>query len=212
MLRTLLLSAAAGLLPAPAAAQDSLVAPVPFGTPGAEVAAILERRELRVLARGAGRDVHAATGDRQVQAVAVLAGDALVGLIYYHPETPVLGAAEVFARAVEEAERRHGAPTCRRSGWAVWPVEGGVLEVRHRGPNGDGAPGAEVRYLSPGYEAELARREAARREARAQRPASGPRLLGVPASDAAAEPPAGEDAAPDPAATPEEAVRHLCTR
>jgi hypothetical protein len=77
--------------------------------------------------------------------------------------------------------------------------------VRLRGPAGDGAPGAEVRYLGAGYPAEIARREGARRLARAEaaarvpaprRSTGGRRLLGVPADsvrDAPADPPAGDE-------------------
>jgi hypothetical protein len=221
MIRQLARTAAAlAALAGPVHAQDSIPAPLPFGTPGAEVASELETREMQVLSRGAGRDVHAASADRRVQAVAVLAADSLVGLIYYHPETPQQDAMEVFARTAAGAERRFGPPTCRRSGLAVWPLEDGRLEVRLRGPRGDGAPGAEVRYLADGYADEIARRDAARRLARASRPSpaqrgSGPRLLGVPAAEAApADPPAGDEgASADPASAASEAaapVRPLC--
>ena len=203
---------------APVHAQDTIPAPLPFGTAGAEVASALEERELRVLSRGAGRDVHAASADRRVQAVAVLAADSLVGLIYFHPETPVLGAPEVFTRASAGAELRHGPPACRRYGHAVWPLEGGVLEVRLRGSNGgDGAPGTEVRYLADGYAQEIARRDAARQLARAQRPppaarSGGPRLLGTPVPEAApapADPPAGDEPPLSVAAPP--SALALCT-
>jgi hypothetical protein len=188
----------AAFLALPAVAQDTIPLAVPFGSDGAAVAAAFEAREMRVLSRGGGRDVHAATPDRQVQAVAVLAADTLVGVVFYHPETPRLNAHDVFARASAGAELRHGPPACRRSGLAVWEVEGGVLEVRLRGPAGDGAPGAEVRYLAPGYDAELARGLSARRVSQAgQRPregaAGGRRLLGVPADAVAPDPPAGDE-------------------
>jgi hypothetical protein len=208
MLRSLYVTAAAALLALDLHAQDTIPPALPFGASGAEVAAEFEGRDMRVLARGGGRDVHAATHDRTVQAVAVLAADTLVGVVFYHPETSQLNAHDVFARASSAAERRHGPPFCRRSGLAVWELPDGVLEVRLRGSRGDGAPGTEVRYLGSGYDDELARRLAARRSTRSEpsrSPAAAgrgePRLLGVPVT-AASDPPAGDGEVPPAAETP----------
>lgn len=186
----------------PAAAQE-LPSALPWGINGAQVATALEAKELRIVLTRAGRDVHAASPNRHMQAVAILKNDSLVGLVYFHPENAQLNARDLFHQASSQAERMHGPPACRTSAVAAWPLEHGVLEVRLRRPAGDGAPGAEIRYLGPGYAEEMARRAprpSAPRRPSASRP-SGPRLLGTPVDSAAAPPPpAAESVAEAPAA------------
>lgn len=183
--------------PAPAAAQDSLPAPLPWGIDGAAVSAALEAKALDVVLMRAGRDVHAASANRHLQAIAILRSDSLVGLVYFHPENAALNAYELFRQATMRAERTHGPPFCRRSDLAVWTLENARLEVRLRRAVGDGAPGAEIRYIGPGYADEMARRTTARRST--PRPSStgrssAPRLLGSPVP-----PPAPVEPAPAPA-------------
>ena len=185
--------------PAPVAARDSLPAPLPWGIDGAAVSAALESRELDVMLMRAGRDVHAASPDRHLQAIAILRSDSLVGLVYFHPENAVLNAYDLFREATARAEAAHGPPFCRKSDLAVWTLENARLEVRLRRAAGDGSPGAEIRYIGPGYADEMARRTAARRST--PRPSSpgrtsGPRLLGTPVA-----PPAPAAVATAPAAT-----------
>lgn len=190
--------------PASAIAPDSLPAPLPWGMNGAAVSAALEAKELDVVLMRAGRDVHAASTNRHLQAIAILRSDSLVGLVYFHPENAVLNASDLFRQATSRAEAAHGPPFCRRSDLAVWTLENARLEVRLRRSVGDGAPGAEIRYIGPGYADEMARRTTARRST--PRPSStgrssGPRLLGSPVPPPApAEPtpaPATPAAAPD---------------
>jgi hypothetical protein len=187
--------------PAPAVAQDSLPAPLPWGISGAAVSAALEAQALDVVLMRAGRDVHAASANRHLQAIAILKSDSLVGLVYFHPENASLNASDLFRQATSRAEATHGPPFCRRSDLAVWTLENARLEVRLRRAVGDGAPGAEIRYIGPGYADEMARRTTARRST--PRPAStgrtsGPRLLGSPVPP---PPAAGRElAAPAPAA------------
>ena len=192
-------AAAVIALHAPARAQDSLPALLPWGINSTEVSAALEAKELRVMLTRAGREVHAASPNRHLQAVAILRSDSLVGIVYFHPENAAHNAYDLFTQAAARAEAAHGPPFCRRSGLAVWTLQNARLEVRLRRSAGDGAPGAEVRYMGPGYAEEMARRTASRastpRPPRAQR-SSGPRLLGTPV------PPAP---APEPAPAPAEA-------
>ncbi|MBW3571327.1 MAG: hypothetical protein KY467_09485 [Gemmatimonadetes bacterium] len=188
---------------APAPAQDSLPALLPWGINGAEVSAALEANQLNVVLTRAGRDVHAASADRHLQAVAILRSDSLVGLVYFHPENAQLNALALFTQAASRAERTYGPPFCRKSDLAVWTLEDARLEVRLRRSVGDGAPGAEIRYIGPGYAEEMARRTTSRpstpRPASTGRP-SGPRLLGSPVPP----PPTSElGAAPAPASPPE---------
>jgi hypothetical protein len=201
MIKPLLRFAAAGAaviaLHSPARAQESLPAPLPWGIDGAAVSAALEARDLHVVLTRAGRDVHAASPNRQLQAVAILRSDSLVGLVYFHPENAALNAYDLFRQAAWRAEQTHGPPFCRKSDLAVWTLENARLEVRLRRSVGDGAPGAEIRYIGPGYADEMARRTASRR-ATPRPPSSGrspgPRLLGTPVPPPAPEP------APTPAA------------
>lgn len=191
--------------PMPSATPDSLPAPLPWGIDGAAVSAALEASELRVMLTRAGREVHAASPNRHLQAIAILKSDSLVGLVYFHPENAVLNAYDLFTQAASRAERAHGPPFCRKSDLAVWTLDSLRLEVRLRRSVGDGAPGAEIRYIGPGYVEEMARRTSARRST--PRPAStarssGPRLLGTPvppapAPEPAPAPAAAETAAPD---------------
>jgi hypothetical protein len=207
MTKHLLRLAAAGAaliaLHAPARAQDSIPSPLPWGISGAQVSAALEAEELDVIMMRDGRDVHAASPNRHLQAVAILKSDSLVGLVYFHPENAVLNAYDLFTQAISRVERSHGPPFCRRSDLAVWTLENARLEVRLRRSVGDGAPGAEIRYIGPGYVEEMARRAAVRRST--PRPAttgraSGPRLLGTPVPPPPAPEPAPAPAAPAPAA------------
>lgn len=169
----------------PAAAQEPLPPVLPWGINGQQVSAQLEARELRVHLTRAGRDVHAASPNRRTQAVAILTNDSLVGLIYFHPENAQHNAPDLFSLAATRAEQAHGPPLCRRSNLAVWTLQQGILEVRLRRSAGDGAPGAEIRYIGPGYTEEMARRTAPRlasvRRATPARAPSGRRLLGTPA-------------------------------
>lgn len=188
--------------PAPAVAQDSLPAPLPWGINGAAVSAALEAKELDVVMMRAGRDVHAASPNRHLQAIAILRSDSLVGLVYFHPENAALNAYDLFRQATSRAERTHGPPFCRRSDLAVWTLDSMRLEVRLRRSVGDGAPGAEIRYIGPGYTDEMARRTSSRRST--PRPSStgrssGPRLLGSPVPPPAPVEPAPAPAAPAPA-------------
>ncbi|HEX6909382.1 MAG TPA: hypothetical protein VF142_03255 [Longimicrobium sp.] len=199
-------AAAAVLVHAPAAAQEPLPAALPFGINAEQVGAQLEAKELRVVHVRAGREVHAASPNRLTQAVAVLTNDSLVGLIYFHPENAQHNAPDLFSLAASQAERAHGPPLCRSSALAVWTLEQGILEVRLRRARGDASPGAEIRYIAPGYAEEMARRTAPRPAARRPAPAAsrptGPRLLGVSADSVAppAEPAPAPEAAPAPAA------------
>jgi hypothetical protein len=198
VLRFAVVAAAVVLAHLPAAGQEPLPAPLPWGINGQQVASQLEARQLRVHLTRAGRDVHAATPNRHMQAVAILTNDSLVGLIYFQPENAQHNAPDLFSLAASQAERTHGPPVCRNSAVAVWSLEHGILEVRLRRPMGDGASGAEIRYLGPGYAQEIARREQPRPSIRrstsstTSRPRSGPRLLGTAADSVqpAASPPA----------------------
>jgi hypothetical protein len=198
-------AAAVIALHAPACAQDSFPAPLPWGINGTAVSAALEAKELRVMLTRAGREVHAAAPNRLLQAVAILRSDSLVGLVYFHPENAAHNAFDLFTQASARAEAAHGPPFCRRNGLAVWTLENARLEVRLRRAVGDGAPGAEIRYMGPGYAEEMARRTASRastpRPPRPQ-PSSGPRLLGSPVpppapAPAPTPPPAAAAPAPD---------------
>jgi hypothetical protein len=185
--------------PALAVAQDSLPPALPWGINGAQVSAALEAKELSVMLARAGRDVHAASANRHLQAIAILKSDSLVGLVYFHPENAALNAYDLFRQATARAERTHGPPFCRRSDLAVWTLDSMRLEVRLRRSVGDGAPGAEIRYIGPGYVEEMARRTTARRST--PRPAStgrssGPRLLGSPVPPPAPAEPDSVSAAP----------------
>lgn len=186
----------------PAPAQDSLSPLLPWGINGAEVSAALEAKELRVVLTRAGRDVHAASPSRHLQAIAILRSDSLVGLVYFHPENAQLNALDLFTQAAAHAERAHGPPFCRKSDLAVWTLENARLEVRLRRSVGDGAPGAEIRYIGPGYAEEVARRASARPppapRSTAASSRSGRRLLGTPV--APPEPAPAPVAAPAPAA------------
>ena len=197
MLRFAAVAAAMVLAHAPAAAQEPLPPVLPWGINGQQVSAQLEAKELRVHLTRAGRDVHAASPNRQTQAVAILTNDSLVGLIYFHPENAQLNAPDLFSLASTQAERAHGPPLCRRSNLAVWTLEQGILEVRLRRSAGDGAPGAEIRYIGPGYAEEMARRTAPRPSTVRRTPTrtpSGRRLLGTPADSV--------QPAPEPAPAP----------
>lgn len=204
VLRLAAVAAAAVLVHAPAAAQEPLPAALPFGINAEQVSAQLEAKELRVVHVRAGREVHAASPNRLTQAVAVLTNDSLVGLIYFHPENALHNAPDLFTLAASQAERAHGPPLCRNSALAVWTLEQGILEVRLRRSRGDAAPGAEIRYIGPGYEAEMARRTAprpaGRRPAPATRRSAGPRLLGTAADSV--QPPAEPAPAPVAEAAP----------
>ena len=207
LLRFAAVAAAVVLVQGAAGAQE-LPAPLPWGSTGAQVAAALEAKELPVVLTRAGRDVHAASRDRHTQAIAILRSDSLVGLIYFHPENALQNAASLFSAAAAQAERAHGPPTCRKTDLAVWPLERGILEVRLRRPSGDGAPGAEIRYIGPGYAEEMAHRTTARpstsrRPASPARASSGRRLLGT-AVDSVPAPAAADSAvaAPVDAAAP----------
>lgn len=193
VLRFAAVAAAMVLVHAPAAAQEPLPPVLPWGINGEQVSAQLEAKELRVHMTRAGRDVHAASPNRQTQAVAILTNDSLVGLIYFRPENAVHNAPDLFSLAATQAEQAHGPPLCRRSNLAVWTLEQGILEVRLRRSAGDGAPGAEIRYIGPGYAAEMARRitprsSTARRATPARAP-GGRRLLGTPADSVQPSPP-----------------------
>jgi hypothetical protein len=183
LLRFAATAAAVIALHAPARAQDSLPAPLPWGIDGAAVSAALEAKELRVMLTRAGREVHAASPNRHLQAIAILKSDSLVGLVYFHPENAAHNALDLFTQAASRTERVHGPPFCRRSDLAVWTLENLRIEVRLRRSAGDGAPGAEIRYIGPGYVEEMARRTSARRgtpRPTATARSSGPRLLGTP--------------------------------
>ena len=198
LLRLAAVAAAAIALHAPARAQDSLPAPLPWGINATQVSAELEAKELRVMLTRAGREVHAASQNRQLQAVAILKSDSLVGLVYFHPENAALNAYDLFAQAASRAEAAHGPPFCRKSDLAVWTLDSLRLEVRLRRSVGDGAPGAEIRYIGPGYVEEMARRTTARRStprpSTARASSSGPRLLGTPVP-----PPPAPEPTPAPA-------------
>jgi hypothetical protein len=213
MTRQLLRFAAAALavlaVHVPARAQDALPPLLPWGINGTQVATQLEAKELRVVLTRAGRDVHAASQNRHLQAVAILKSDSLVGLVYFHPENAQLNALDLFTQAALHAERAHGPPFCRKSDLAVWTLENARLEVRLRRSVGDGAPGAEIRYIGPGYAEEVARRASSRPpptpRSTASASRSGPRLLGTPVpppepapAPVATPAPAAEPAAPDP--------------
>lgn len=205
LIRLAALIAAALALHAPARAQQPLPRPLPWGITAAEAAALLaDSSGMRIAATRAGREIYAMSTTGPVQAVALLAQDTLVGLIYFHPETHAVSAADLFTLAAADAERTHGPPFCRKREVAVWTMENMILEIRLRRPRGDGAPGSEVRYTRPGYEDEIARRSAPARTAStpgpsAPRPERGPRLLGAPVQPAPAPVPAVE---PQPEPTP----------
>ena len=211
LIRLAALIAAALVLHVPARAQQPLPRALPWGITGAEAATLLaDSSRMRVAATRAGREIYAMSTTGPVQAVALLARDTLVGLIYFHPETHAVSAADLFTLAAADAERTHGPPFCRKRDVAVWTMENIILEIRLRRPRGDGAPGSEVRYTRPGYEAEIARRSAPTRTASAPRPPApqperGPRLLGAPVQpQPAPAPPTGEappQSAPVPADT-----------
>lgn len=208
VLRFAAVAAAALLVRAPAVAQEPLPSALPWGITAEQVSAQLEAKELRVFHRRAGREVHAASQNRLTQAIAILTNDSLVGLIYFHPENAQHNAPDLFSLAASQAERAHGPPVCRNSALAVWTLEQGILEVRLRRSVGDAAPGAEIRYIGPGYAEEMARRTAPRPAARpvpAPARRSGPRLLGTAADSvqrAPVEPaPSPSPASPVPAAT-----------
>lgn len=214
VLRFAAVAAAAVLVHVPAAAQEPLPAALPFGINAEQVSAQLEAKELRVVHVRAGREVHAASPNRLTQAVAVLTNDSLVGLIYFRPENALHNAPDLFTLAASEAERAHGPPLCRNSALAVWTLEQGILEVRLRRSRGDAAPGAEIRYIGPGYAEEMARRTAPRRPAPAARRSTGPRLLGTAADSvqAPAEPaPAPVAEAPPAPAAPVAPTPAYCT-
>ncbi|HEX2209788.1 MAG TPA: hypothetical protein VHG93_19055 [Longimicrobium sp.] len=194
--------------PVPVVVQDSLPAPLPWGINGAQVAAALEAGDFRVMAARAGRDVHASSANRHLQAVAILKSDSLVGLVYFHPENAALNALQLFTQTVARVEAVHGPPFCRKSDLAVWTLENARLEVRLRRSVGDGAPGAEIRYIGPGYVEEMSRRTAHRpgtpRPSSTAR-SSGPRLLGTPVA-----PPAPAEPAPVPAPAPAAPAAEAC--
>jgi hypothetical protein len=201
MTKHLLRLAAAGAaliaLHGPARAQDSIPGPLPWGISGAQVSAALEAKELNVVMMRGGGDLHAASRNRHLQAIAILKSDSLVGLVYFHPENAALNAFDLFTQASARAEAVHGPPSCRKSDLAVWTLDSLRLEVRLRRAVGDGAPGAEIRYIGPGYVEEMARRTSSRRST--PRPAStarssGPRLLGSPVP-----PPSAPEPVPAPA-------------
>jgi hypothetical protein len=200
LLRFAAVAAAVVLVHVPAAAQEPLPVLLPWGINGEQVAAQLEAKELRVHLTRAGRDVHAATANRHTQAVAILKNDSLVGLIYFQPENSRHNAPDLFSLASSQAERTHGPPLCRKSDLAVWTLEQGILEVRLRRPAGDGASGAEIRYIGPGYAEEVARRAASRPATPRRAPVarsgrSGPRLLGTAADSVQAPAPTVDAAA-----------------
>lgn len=196
-------TAAVIALHSPACAQDTLPTPLPWGINGTEVSAALEAKDLHVMLTRTGREVHAASPNRHLQAVAILKSDSLVGIVYFHPENAAHNAFDLFTQAAARAEAAHGPPFCRRNGLAVWTLENARLEVRLRRSAGDGAPGAEIRYMGPGYAEEIARRTASRattpRPTRT-RPSSGPRLLGSPVPPAPAPEPPPAPAVEAPAA------------
>ena len=166
----------------PLRAQLDLGWELPWAITGAQTVRELQAKELQVVSALAGRDVYAVSRDGRMQAVAVLARDSLVGVIYFHPQNGTLNAADLFTVAASQAERQHGPAYCRRGEIAVWRLEDTQLEVRLRRPRGDGAAGAEIRYVSPHYAAEIARRGAAQRRTPSVRRAtgrSGRVLLGV---------------------------------
>jgi hypothetical protein len=206
LIRLAALIAAALVLHVPAWTQQPLPKALPWGITGAEAATLLaDSSAMRIAMTRAGREIYAMSTTGPVQAVALLAQDTLVGLIWFHPETHAVSAADLFTLAAADAERTHGPPFCRKRDVAVWTMENMILEIRLRRPRGDGAPGSEVRYTRPGYEAEIARRSAPARTAGTPRPATprperGPRLLGAPVQpQPAPAPPAVE---PQPEATP----------
>jgi hypothetical protein len=220
VLRFAAAAAAMVLVHAPAAAQEPLPPVLPWGINGEQVSAQLEARELRVHLTRAGRDVHAASPNRLTQAVAILTNDSLVGLIYFRPENAIHNAPDLFSLAATQAEQAHGPPLCRRSNLAVWKLEQGILEVRLRRSAGDGAPGAEIRYIGPGYAEEMARRTAPRpstaRRAAPTRAPSGRRLLGTPADSVQAPAPEPAPVAEpmpvtEPAAAPAAPTPAYCT-
>lgn len=188
--------------PAPVAERDSLPAQLPWGSSGAQVSAALEARDLRVMLSRAGREVHAASPNRHLQAIAILKSDSLVGLVYFHPENAAHNALELFTQAASRVEAAHGPPFCRKSDLAVWTLDSLRIEVRLRRSVGDGAPGAEIRYIGPGYVEEMARRTASRastpRPSSTARSSSGPRLLGTPVPPPASGEPVPAAAAPAP--------------
>lgn len=207
--------------PMPAAAPDSLPAPLPWGIGAAAVSAALEANELRVMLTREGREVHAASPNRLLQAIAILKSDSLVGLVYFHPENAALNAFDLFTQASARAEAAHGPPFCRKSDLAVWTLDSLRLEVRLRRAVGDGVPGAEIRYIGPGYVEEMARRTSARRST--ARPtstarSSRPRLLGTAADSVQPVVPSVEPApvpiaetAPAPQAAPLAPTTASCT-
>jgi hypothetical protein len=192
--------------PMPAVAQDTLPSPLPWGIDAGQVVSAFEAKAFQVVMPRHGREVYAASADRHLQAIAILKSDSLVGLVYFHPENAALNAVDLFTQAASRAERAHGPPFCRKSDLAVWALDSLRLEVRLRRAVGDGAPGAEIRYIGPGYVEEMARRTASRRSTprppstAARSSASGPRLLGSPVPPPSAPAPAPVPAAAPPAA------------
>jgi hypothetical protein len=207
LLRLAALIAAILVLHAPVRAQQPLPRALPWGISGAEAATLLaDSSAMRIAATRAGREIYAMSTTGPVQAVALLAQDTLVGLIYFHPETHAVSAADLFTLAAAAAERTHGPPFCRKRDVAVWTLENMIVEIRLRRPRGDGAPGSEVRYTRPGYEGEIARRSAPARTASTPRPPAparetGPRLLGAPVQPQPAPATAEPQPAPAPADT-----------
>lgn len=207
-------------------AQQALPRALPWGITGAEASTQLTADgEMRIATTRAGREVYAISTRTPMQAIAILSRDTLVGLLYFHAENGVATARDLYAQALQTAERVHGPPFCRRPDHAVWALDSTVLQVRLRRPQGDGARGAEIRYTGPGYEAEIARRAAATAAAEAAAPRARPRpapggrsLLGVAADSvvpdtvaAPAPPPVEAPPAVSTPMDPQAAVRALCT-
>jgi hypothetical protein len=206
LLRLAALVLSAVLIHAPARAQQPLPRALPWGITGEQASALLrDSSAMRIAATRAGREIYAMSTTGPMQAVALLARDTLVGLIYFHPENHAVNAADLFSLAAADAERMYGPAFCRKREVAVWSMEDMILEIRLRRPRGDGAPGSEVRYTRPGYEAEIARRSAPARTAStpaspAGRGRTGPRLLGAPAAQEA--PATAPTVAAEPAIAP----------
>ena len=219
--------AACGLLlhVADASAQQPLPKPLPWGITGDQASTILrDSADFRIAAHRAGREIYATSQTGVMQAIAVLARDTLVGIIYFQPASHAASAQSLFSTVATAAEREYGPPFCRRGDFAVWPLEHGLLEVRLRRPSGDGHPGAEIRFSGPGFAEEMARRTAASRPAPrpaaspAPAPSSGPRLLGTAVdsvaperAEAAAAPTVdAEPASAPPPVTPAAAAAAMC--
>ena len=214
--------------PSSASAQQPLPRPLPWGITGAEASVMLrDSADFRIAAHRAGREIYATSHTGLMQAVAVLARDTLVGIIYFQPAGHAASAQSLFSDVSVAAEREYGPPFCRGSGVAVWEMENGLLEVRLKRPSGDGHPGAEIRFSGPGFAEEMARRAASAsrptpRPASTQpapRGSSGPRLLGtavdsVAPSPIAASPIAESSVAPEEspvdAESPSDALAARC--